>query len=426
MAQTAGWILETRTFGSTVTTPVKKARIRKQQLFQLSAARIFNTIPKKGKESEPTMPSQFAILWSADLQEYDFGEGHPFRGRRYHTFMPFLKANLGEAQYRIVGAAKATDKDLLMICTREYIDFTTDYYQEAHRGVAAAHDGRFYQFHSLDNRPVGRPGNVEEAARLIIGQAKRAADLVERGEYTKAVSIGGGLHHAKSSFGEGFCLYNDVAFCATYLMERYGLQRILILDTDAHAGNGTAEYFYDEPRVLFIDVHQDPRTLYPGTGFISQIGAGEGAGYTVNVPLPPYAGYDSYELVLEEIVQPLANEFKPQVIIRNGGSDPHFDDQLTHLGLPLKGFRMIGEKTRELAAALCQGREIDLIASGYNETILPFAWLALITGLAGIETAIEEPEHVPGRYRQDLVLIDTEKVVKELKEELKGYWTCFR
>ncbi|MBN1762458.1 MAG: hypothetical protein JW878_05200 [Methanomicrobia archaeon] len=370
------------------------------------------------------MPSQFAILWNPDLKEYDFGEGHPFRGRRYQTFMPFLKERLGEKQYRIVGAEKATDEDLLLICTREYIDFTTEYYRAAHRG--AVHDGRFYQFHSADNRPIGRPGNVEEAARLIIGQAKRAADLVERGEYTKAISIGGGLHHAQSSFGEGFCLYNDVAFCATYLMENYWLQRILILDTDAHAGNGTAQYFYDEPRVLFIDLHQDPRTLYPGTGYISQLGAGKGAGYTVNVPMPPYAGYDSYKLVLEEIAQPLANEFKPQIIIRNGGSDPYFDDQLTHLGLPLKGFRMIGEKTRELAAALCEGKEIDLIASGYNETILPFAWVALIAGLTGIETAIKEPERVPERYRRDLVLTDTEMVVGELKEELKGYWTCFR
>jgi acetoin utilization protein AcuC len=318
------------------------------------------------------MPEQVTILWSANLKEYDFGEGHPFRGRRYQTFIPFLKENFGEEQYRIVGAEKAEDEDLLLICTREYIDFTTKYYRAAH--LELPYDGRFYQFHSPDNRPRGRPGNVEEAARLIIGQAKRAVDLVERGECKKAVSIGGGLHHAQNSFGEGFCLYNDVAFGAKYLMDKYGLKRILILDTDAHAGNGTAEYFYDDPRVLVIDLHQDPRTLYPGTGFISQIGENEGKGYTVNVPMPPYAGYDSYKLVFEEIVQPLADEYNPQLVIRNGGSDPYFHDQLTELGLPIKGFRMIGEKTREITA-ICQGKEIDLIASGYNETILPFAWL---------------------------------------------------
>ncbi|MDI6811832.1 MAG: histone deacetylase [archaeon] len=237
--------------------------------------------------------------------------------------------------------------------------------------------------------------------------------------------MGGGMHHAKPSFGEGFCLYNDVAFIGRYLMKKYGLTRILILDTDAHAGNGTSEYFYHDPSVLFVDVHQDPRTLYPGTGFVSQIGEKEGEGYTVNVPMPVDAGYDSYNLVFEEIVQPLAKEFKPQIIVRNGGSDPYLNDQLTQLGLPIEGFRMIGEKVRALAE-ICHGKEIDLIASGYNENILPFAWLALIAGLAGIERSIEGAEQIPERYRRDLVLNDTEKVVREVKEKLKAYWRCFR
>jgi len=132
-----------------------------------------------------------------------------------------------------------------------------------------------------------------------------------------------------------------------YLMKKHGLERVLILDTDAHAGNGTSEYFYSNPKILFIDVHQDPMTLYPGTGFASDIGSGEGRGFTINVPLPVDAGYDSYQLVFEEIIEPLTEEFKPQIIIRNGGSDPHFDDGLTQLGLPVRGFRMIGERVRK-------------------------------------------------------------------------------
>jgi acetoin utilization protein AcuC len=258
------------------------------------------------------------------------------------------------------------------------------------------YDGRFYLFHSADNRPVGKPGKVEEAARLIIGQAKRAVDLVESGEFEKAVSIGGGLHHAKPAFGEGFCLYNDVAYTAKYLMQEYGLKRILILDTDAHAGNGTSEY--------------------PGTGFANQIGEGAGKGYTVNVPMPVDAGYESYKLVFEEIVQPQAKEFEPQIIVRNGGSDPYLNDQLTQLGLPIKGFRMIGEEVREMAE-ICHGKEIDLIASGYNEKILPYAWLSLISGLAGIEMEIEVP--VLDGYIKDSALDETKKVVREVKANLK-------
>jgi acetoin utilization protein AcuC len=177
--------------------------------------------------------------------------------------------------------------------------------------------------------------------------------------------------------------------------------------------------------VLFLDLHQDPRTLYPGTGFVYQIGDNEGKGYTVNVPLPVDAGYASYTLVFEEIVQPLVNEFKPEIIVRNGGSDPYLNDQLTQLGLPIKGFRMIGEKVRALAE-LCQGKEIDLIASGYNEKILPYAWLALIAGLGGIELPVEEPEHISERYMKDWAVHTTEKVVREVKAQLKEYWSCFR
>jgi acetoin utilization protein AcuC len=273
--------------------------------------------------------------------------------------------------------------------------------------------------------PLGKPGKLEEAARLIVGQAKKACDLVLGGEFKKAVSIGGGLHHAKPDYGERFCLYNDVAICGKYLLERHKLQRVLILDTDAHAGNGTMDYFYTDPRVLLIDLHQDPRTLYPGTGFASEIGSGEGKGYTVNIPMPVHAGDDSYKLVFEEIVRPLAEEFKPEIIIRNGGSDPHFSDGLTGLGLSVAGFRMIGQKTGEIAE-VCQGKSIDLITSGYNRNVLSYAWLALISGLAGIDISIEEPEAPPQRFTGDTSLAETKRVIEEVKRYLKDYWKCLR
>ena len=312
-----------------------------------------------------------AVLYREELKEYDFGPGHPFRGDRYEIFPRFLRENLSEDDnYRFLKSEPASDEDLLKICQRDYIEFTKQYYRASNLGLS--YDGRFYQYHSADNSPIGRPGKIEEAARLVVGQAQLAADLVQSGQFKKAISIGGGMHHAKENYGEGFCIYNDVAFSAKYLIEECKLERILILDTDAHAGNGTSQYFYSNPKVLFIDLHQDPRTIYPGTGFTSDIGSGEGKGFTINVPMPVYAGYDSYQLVFEQIVQPVAVEFEPQIVIRNGGSDPHFDDGLTHLGLPVRGFRMIGERVREIAE-ICQGRLIDLLASGYNKKALPYA-----------------------------------------------------
>ncbi len=366
----------------------------------------------------------FALLYRPELREYDFGPGHPFRGDRYEIFPRFLRENLAEDNnYRVLQAEGATDEDLLLICQKEYIDFTKEYYKAANLGLN--YPGRFFLFHSQDNSPVGKPGKLEEAARLIIGQAKMACDLVQGGKFKKAVSIGGGMHHAKSAYGEGFCLYNDVAFCGLYLMQEYKLERILILDTDAHAGNGTCEYFYEEPRVLFIDLHQDPWSLYPGTGFADQIGSGSGKGFTINIPMPVYAGYDSYRLAFESIVEPVTREFNPQIIIRNGGSDPHFADGLTNLGLPISGFRMIGEKVREMAE-ICDGKVIDLIGSGYNNKVLPYGWLALISGLAGIELKIDEPEPIPEVFAAGPSLAETEKVVEEVKGQLKDYWKCLR
>jgi acetoin utilization protein AcuC len=364
-----------------------------------------------------------AILYKPELKQFDYGPGHPFRGDRFEVFPRYLKKFLPDDKtYDMIGAEPAKDDDLLLICSKEYIDFTTGFFRAASLGES--YPGNFSRFHSGDNYPPGRPGKVEEAARLVVGQAKLACDLVQKGSYLKAISIGGGMHHAKPNYGEGFCLYNDVAFAARYLINHYKLEKILILDTDAHAGNGTSEYFYSEPKVLFIDIHQDPNTLYPGTGFASQTGEGKGKGFNVNIPLSPGSGDESYRMVFESIVEPLAKEFSPQVIIRNGGSDPHYNDGLTNLGLTIPGFRMIGEKVKKMSE-VCGGRVIDMIASGYNEKVLPYAWLSMISGLAGIGTDIPEPEPDLARYKPD-VTSRADDVIQDVKNNIREYWKSMR
>jgi acetoin utilization protein AcuC len=364
------------------------------------------------------------IFYREELREYDFGLGHPFSGDRYGLFIKFLKDNVPEDNnYRIIRAKPASDEDLLLICQQDYIDFTREYYRAAHKGLSRREN--FTRFHSADNLPVGQPGKIEEAARIIIGQSKKACDEIHEGTFKKLVCLGGGLHHAKPSYGEGFCIYNDVAFCALYLMREYKLDRILILDTDAHAGNGTAEYFYEDPRVLLIDIHQNPRTIYPGTGFAHQIGAGAGKGFTVNIPLPIRANDDCYQQVFKSIVEPITQEFQPQVIIRNGGSDPHYNDELTNLGLSLQGFKMIGDSVREMAE-ICEGKVIDLIASGYNREILVRAWLALVIRLEGIEYEIAESENASQHSGKEYAFENTKEIIEMVKSYLKDHWKCFR
>jgi acetoin utilization protein AcuC len=277
-----------------------------------------------------------SILYSEKLREFDFGLGHPFRGDRYRIFAEFIRRQLNEGRdFIFLQASEASDEDLSLIASSDYIRFTKEYYYRSSQG--RVQDPDFWRYHTTDNYPRGKTGRIEEATRLIVGQAKLAADRIQQGEIQSIVSIGGGQHHAKPNRGEGFCLYNDVAFAGKYLVKKHQVKRVLILDTDAHAGTGTAEYFYTDPRVLLIDLHQDPRTLYPGTGFVNQIGKNAGEGYNVNVPLPPGTGDSTYLYALNEIFVPLAEEFKPEIIIANGGSDPHFADMLGDLSLTVKG-----------------------------------------------------------------------------------------
>ena len=377
-----------------------------------------------------------AIFYREELKEYDFGEGHPFRSKRFKNFIEEIKKKLPPENFKFIKPEPATDKDLKLVHSQKYIDFIEKFYSAASAGKILPSSQEIYQFLSLDNLPGANPGKLHFGARLIAGAAKEAGELVWQGpegipsgsygvnKFEKAITFGG-LHHAKKNYGEGFCIYNDVAICAENLKRNFGAERILILDTDAHAGNGTAEIFYQDPKVLFIDLHQDPRTLYPGKGFVEEIGEGKGKGFTINCPLLPGTGWDSYQYIFGEIIFPLAEEFQPQLIIRNGGTDPYWNDALTQLGLTIADFRKIGENIREMAK-ICAEKEIDMIGSGYKKAAIGPGWLSLICGLADIKIPIDEPELVPQKFKKDSRYEDTKNMVRELKRNLKNYWKCFK
>jgi acetoin utilization protein AcuC len=363
--------------------------------------------------------NQTAILYSNRLREYDFGKGHPFRGDRYDVFMQYFRDKFGKTwKIEIITKDKpATDEDLLLWHRRDYIQAMRD----ASLGIRVPNLAEFISFDNVNPITGKFPLGIEEAARVIVKNSMLACELVQERKYDKVISLGGGLHHARPRYGEGFCVYNDVVISIRHVIKKYGLERVLVLDTDAHAGNGTCEAFYSDPRILFIDLHQ--RGIYPGTGYAEEVGAGEGEGLTINVPMPPYASDEAYRAVFDEVVCPLAEEFNPQIVFRNGGSDPHPSDGITQLGLTLEGFKMIGEKVREIAN-LCDGKEVDLICSGYRLEVLSRAWSSLISGLTGMEGKIEEP--LPLEIEREQMLEETKRVVGEVKRNLKSYWKCMK
>ncbi len=347
---------------------------------------------------------RIAIVYHSGVAEYDFGPDHPFRGDRFPRFMRLLDAHglLNRPEIHLVEPEAAGDADLRLIHSDAYISLV--------ERLAARHA-------PLSGDTPLTPA-IARAARLIVGTALKAGELLSKG-FRVAEGVGGGLHHAGPDYGGGFCVFNDVAVCAKALLEHRGLERVLIFDSDAHAGNGTMDIFYEDPCVLFISVHQDPRTIYPGTGFVDQIGSDPGTGYTVNVPLPPGADDECMGLVLERVFKPLARAFRPQAIIRNGGSDPHFRDGLVSLGLTFTGLRSIGEAVADAASAADCG-VVDLCCSGYNPETVAEGWLSLLSGLIGVELdLVERPSPRRGGPR---LLRATEKVIDTLAERLSGYW----
>jgi len=260
--------------------------------------------------------------------------------------------------------------------------------------------------------------------RLIIGGALEAGKAVYEGKVERSVALGCGYHHAGRNYGGGFCLFNDMAVLVEHLREKYGLKRALIIDYDVHFGNGTSDIYYSDSSVLYISLHQDPRTIYPGTGFVEQIGKGEGEGYNVNVPLPPGTGDQTYLYALKEIFVPLAEEFKPDLIVANGGSDPHFADTLGSLRLTVNGFFNLSQTIAHVAEKVCQNKLVLMPGSGYNPTVLPPCWYALTAGVVGLETINVSDPYTPP-VESDLARRTVRNMLVNLKRILQKYWKCF-
>jgi acetoin utilization protein AcuC len=343
-------------------------------------------------------------------RQYDLGEGHPFRGDRFANAMEFFEHHklLQQRELRLVSPNPASKEDLLRVHDRKYVDLI----------CRLAKENKPYDFET----PVSP--KILEAAMLIIGGAIECGRNVAEERAKRGISLGGGYHHAGRCYGGGFCLFNDIAVLVEYLRFKHKIEKFLVLDYDVHYGNGTSDTYYEDPTVLYISLHQDPRTIYPGTGFSWQIGEGNGKGYNVSVPLPPGTGDDTYLYALNEIFVPLAEEFKPDIIIANGGSDSHFADTLGDLSLTANGFSKLAHVVAQTADEVCAGKLILIPGSGYNSQVLPLCWYALAAGVAGInEIDLKEPERPPKEPAQCRRAV--ERTIDDLRRLLRSYWTCF-
>ena len=202
----------------------------------------------------------------------------------------------------------------------------------------------------LDLDTVMSAGSFE-AALHAAGGAVRMVELLVGGESPVGFSAHRPPgHHASEARAMGFCLFNNVAVAAQYALDRLGIERVLILDWDVHHGNGTSDIFYASDAVLFVSIHQSP--LYPGTGQAREVGAGAGAGYTVNLPVPPGSDDVLYRSLVEHVVGPLARAFEPQLVLVSAGYDAHVEDPLAECHVTDAGFGAMTRSTRRICTEL--------------------------------------------------------------------------
>ena len=233
----------------------------------------------------------------------------------------------------------------------------------------------------LDGDTYASPASYD-VALYAVGGALQGVDAVMAGEVNHAFAlVRPPGHHATSDEAMGFCLFNNIAVAAEYAKRNYNLERVLIVDFDVHHGNGTQDIFYSDPKVLYFSTHQYP--WYPGSGSIYEDGAGEGKGFTVNVPLPAYCGDNELLRAYKEILVPVAKRFQPQLILVSAGYDPHWADQLSLMQLTVAGFAGIVNIIKELADELCQGKLLLSLEGGYHLEALSHSIKATLEILLG-------------------------------------------
>ena len=230
------------------------------------------------------------------------------------------------------------------------------------------------------------------AALYAISSIFHAIDLIEKNKIKNAfAAIRPPGHHATATKSQGFCIFNNVAIAARYVQKEYNAKKVMIVDIDAHHGNGTQEIFYTDPSVLYVGFHQDGRTLYPGTGFFDEIGAKRGLGFNVNIPMPPNAMDRHYMKALNKIVKPIAHQYSPDYLLVSAGFDAHFLDNISSLFLTSQGYGKIAAFLVDLAREVSDDKLVYILEGGYHPQGLAHSAVNSIFALANKPLPFNDP-----------------------------------
>jgi acetoin utilization protein AcuC len=340
------------------------------------------------------------IVYGDAFQEYDFGPSHPLKPIRLKLTFELMKAVnlLASSNVKVSEPRAATRDELALFHEDEYINLVEK--------VSRSGEG----FLDMGDTPAFK--GCYQSSALAVGASLAAVDLVMSGQVSYAMNISGGLHHAHPGQASGFCIFNDPAISIAYLKKKYGINRLLYLDVDAHHGDGVMYGFYSDAGVLDIDFHEDGRHLFPGTGFTDEVGEGKASGIKINIPLSPFTGDKPYLELFREIVPTVVRQYKPEILLLQCGADSHANDLLAHLQLTTQTYDEVATTVKQLAHEVANGRLVVFGGGGYNIANVVRAWTSVASVLADYH-----PTKIPGDWQKLFEALIGEKAPDSLSSE---------
>ena len=297
--------------------------------------------------------SNTGFLWSDRYTLHDTSPGHPERSVRLSGIRDRLaRSGLFESTV-LIEPAPVQPGHVERVHTPVYIE---RFRQRCERGLSY-----------IDTQECPLSPVTFEIAGLAVGGVLRACDEIMSGRLQSAFcAVRPPGHHAESNRAMGFCYFNNVAIAAEYLRHHHGLKRLAILDFDVHHGNGTQHHFEADPEVLFCSIHQDPMTLFPGTGFDEEVGTGAGAGTTVNCSMPAGSTDGDYRRAFDERILPRISEFHPEFLLMSAGFDAHTLDPLAQIDLSTEAFGWMTADVARIMHGQGHPRILSVLEGGYH------------------------------------------------------------
>jgi len=306
------------------------------------------------------------LYYGEELGRYGFGAEHPFGPDRLEAFWRACTAQGLHERAVMAAPVMASEADLGRFHTPEYI--------ERVRALSASGTGY------IDQGDTPAFPGVYEAAATVVGTVVDAVARVARGESLHAFVPIGGLHHARRERAAGFCVFNDIGCAIEALRGVHGIQRIAYIDIDAHHGDGVLYPFESDPDLIFADLHEDGRYLYPGSGSAYETGSGGAKGTKLNIPMPPGAD-DSAFLEVWPRVEEFVRAHRPEFILLQAGADSIAGDPLAHLRYTPAAHAHAARRLRALADELCNGRLVATGGGGYSHANIAAAWCAVVEAM---------------------------------------------